>query len=423
MEGHTTEEVAAVERVASCTLENLEPFKAHITQWHTAYANSVKFFVGVDIGATNTRFAVHHSNELVSYHQSLFTVQFKASSTRTIVDALQVLAAVVQEILGVEALAACLDAAGPVSTDRKHVVVTNFFHTEADRLLEVDELPANLFPRSRTVLLNDLEATCHGIKALNEESTLLDNFKVLWPPRNESETTQAKPALGLKNYVVAAVGTGLGMALLVSVGGRDVHAIVPTENGHTLVTSTAPENKLYAEETSFIKFLSAKLYNSAHSAEYEDVVSGRGLEAAYEWVAQQPEYAASGDFPRILDAAQIAAAALEGSKPESKAANRAIAIHYRYLMRVLKQLCVGMLCGGIFLAGGNQVTNNAVMETHMDELRAEFLDHPKASWVMDVNLFTQTTHVNLNLHGALHGARGAAAAVTTASAPIENRTL
>jgi len=74
-------------------------------------------------------------------------------------------------------------------------------------------------------------------------------------------------------------------------------------------------------------------------------------------------------------------------------------------MRIMKNLSVGLLAKGIFLAGDNQVVNNTLMERHLPELREEFLDHPKADWIQDLKLFTQHKRFNLNLHGALHVAR------------------
>jgi hypothetical protein len=79
--------------------------------------------------------------------------------------------------------------------------------------------------------------------------------------------------------------------------------------------------------------------------------------------------------------------------------------HIRFLMRVAKNLCVGLQAKGMFLAGDNQVVNNPFFEKHLPELRAEFIDHPKPDWIDKVELFTQTEAFNINLHGALYYAR------------------
>ncbi|ELR23790.1 group A glucokinaselike, putative, partial [Acanthamoeba castellanii str. Neff] len=143
---------------------------------------------------------------------------------------------------------------------------------------------------------------------------------------------------------------------------------------------------------------SKTLYSGKHAIEYEDIVSGRGVLAVYQWITAEHKEAA-----KYESAEEISTAAFR--EDPCPFATKALLIHYRFLMRVAKNLCVGLQAKGMFLAGDNQVVNNPFFEKHLPEMRAEFLDHPKPDWIDKVELYTQTESFNINLHGALYYAR------------------
>ncbi|HEY0545093.1 MAG TPA: glucokinase [Pyrinomonadaceae bacterium] len=138
-------------------------------------------------------------------------------------------------------------------------------------------------------LLNDLEATAHGIGAL--DSTQLVTL-------NEGE------ADGRGNLALIAAGTGLGQAALFRDGAR--YHVAASEGGHA---DFAPRNKLEMELLSY-------LLTRHQRVSYERVLSGPGLVNVYNffkesghaavpaWLAEA--LAASGDHAQT-----IAVAALE----------------------------------------------------------------------------------------------------------------
>ena len=60
---------------------------------------------------------------------------------------------------------------------------------------------------------------------------------------------------------------------------------------------------------------------------------------------------------------------------------------------------------GIFWAGDNQVINNDFVQKFQDDIIGEFHSHPKANWLDEVPIYTQTKLFNINIQGALHIAR------------------
>jgi glucokinase len=88
---------------------------------------------------------------------------------------------------------------------------------------------------------------------------------------------------------VLAVGTGLGIALLTSLGrgSRNIPLqVMPMEFGHALYSPVADPAKKEEEER-LAAYLSRTLYSGKHAIEYEDIVSGRGVLAVYQWVTAE----------------------------------------------------------------------------------------------------------------------------------------
>jgi glucokinase len=274
--------------------------------------------------------------------------------------------------------------------------VTNYPGSDEDRHVKRERLPTFLFPDNNTHFINDLESTCYGITALNEENVLGDYFKPLWLSSGEE-----KVAMRPIHYIVLAVGTGLGIACILSLGKgsrRMKYQVMPMEFGHTTVSLIGTHNMAFKEEFELVASLSQQLYKSKHMLEYEDIVSGRGLLATYNVLtANTPE------AKKHVEPEDIATSAL--ADPPCKYATEALLLHYRFLMRIAKNLAIGLQAKGLFLAGDNQVANNPFFEKYLDVMREEFLDHPKRSWIIDVDLFTQTKSFNINLRGALFVAR------------------
>jgi glucokinase len=134
----------------------------------------------------------------------------------------------------------------------------------------------------RVRLLNDLEATAHGISVLRP---------------TDLEVLHAGVAAPQAARVVIAAGTGLGEAILFWDGNK--HIPTATEGGHA---DFAPHTVRQAELWKFIKarseFVSAEL-----------VLSGRGFRTVHEFLSQavrHPEF----DDPKVDSAAEITRMAL-----------------------------------------------------------------------------------------------------------------
>lgn len=266
--------------------------------------------------------------------------------------------------------------------------MTNY-PTANERTLRKSALPAALFPPGRTVFLNDLEASCHGLLALSSQGQLSTYFSSLIVPADLA--ADANPAAALdasKHYVVAAAGTGLGVGLLISHRGQ--HIVVPCEYGHSKVPPRGSAQPDAALETKLLEWLSGELYAGKHAIEYEDIVSGRGIVWCYRFLLHAGW---AGDASRT--AADIAKAAAT----DDATCKRALQWHYEYLLRCCGQIAIGTQAKGVLLCGDNQFNNGAFIASHIAPLRLAFADTAKHDWLDDVTVLGQKQSLNANLLG------------------------
>jgi glucokinase len=351
----------------------------------------LQLYLGADVGGTNCRLAVINKNERVESAENPYLLlgKFKSNTTQQLVDILRHVGEQFVKETGTTPVTACFAIAGPISGQGKFVSVTNY---TGQKDLWVTDLPAIFCPHESTRFINDLASTCHGINFLSEENLLNKYFDSYW-----SSANQADPHLSNVNYAVLSMGTGLGCGLLVQLPNGQ-HEVVATENGHSTVSTLGPDHPGYAEELSFLNFLSKKLYHGKHFIEWEDICSGRGLLACYQYVILNHPAADS-----TLDAATISKKAV--GPAHDPYCRQAMTLHYKYLFRSAQQQCVGLNCKGFFLTGDNQIANNALVNELREEFHAEFLNHPKLDWIQHNVCFRQTKSTDLNLHGALFAAR------------------
>ncbi len=215
-------------------------------------------------------------------------------------------------------VAACFGVPGPVVGGR--CVATNLPWTLDEAAL------AAAIPAGRVRLLNDLEATAHGVLGL---------------PAGALAPLQAgRPQPG--NMAVIAAGTGLGQALLVRDGDR--YVTVASEGGHA---DFAPRTELQWE---LLRFLGKELGHVSA----ERVLSGAGLVAIYRFLragsglpepAWRRERIATGD-----PAAAVSGAALAGEDP---VAGQALEVFCDAYGAEAGNLALkGLALGGVFVAGG-----------------------------------------------------------------------
>ncbi|MBI4161325.1 MAG: glucokinase [Acidobacteria bacterium] len=215
--------------------------------------------------------------------------------------------------------AACLGVPGPVR-DGRCLTTTLAWEVDARDLGRVLNLPA-------VDLINDLEASAHGIAGLAPKDLLL-----VYPG--------SPGAAG--NAALISPGTGLGEAGLFWDGRR--HRPFACEGGHA---SFAPRGDLQID-------LLRYLYRRFDHVSWERIVSGPGLVSLYRFLrdtgrGEEPEWLAE-EMGRDDPAAAISAAALEG---RSVLCERALELFVELLAAEAGNLALKVMAtGGVYLGGG-----------------------------------------------------------------------
>jgi glucokinase len=265
--------------------------------------------------------------------------------------------------------AACVGIAGPVVEGR--VVTTNLPWVVDERRLAAE------IPTAHARIINDLEATAHGIGALSDaELAAL-----------QSGASRAG------NLAVIAAGTGLGEAILVEAA--DARIVVATEGGHA---DFAPRSEL---EDDLLRYLRKEFGRVS----YERVLSGPGLVNIYRFlrdtgVARElPDTAA-----QMRDRDPAAVVSELGTRRADRLCEIAVHVFVSVYGAEAGNLALKALAvGGVVLAGG--IAPHLMPALGDGTFLAAFRDKGRLSALLD----TIPVHVALNPKTALLGAARVAA--------------
>jgi glucokinase len=215
--------------------------------------------------------------------------------------------------------AACFGVAGPVIEDTART-------TNLPWLIDEEGLRRR-FGVGQVHLINDLEATGHGILGLSDDQLVVLN---------------KGDAVEHGNRAVIAAGTGLGEAAFVWTGQR--YEVLASEGGHA---DFAPRNEL---EIELLRFLLTK----HKRVSYERVLSGPGLVNVYNFLRSREvtgpdsldeELANSQDQAKTISTA--------GMEKKSELAVKALDIFAAvYGAQAGNLVLTFSATGGIYLAGG-----------------------------------------------------------------------
>ena len=276
---------------------------------------TVRILAG-DIGGTKTVLSLYERAEagLRQVREETFPSQEHDSLE-------EILEAFLKDERGFLPRAACLGVAGAVIEGKSNV--TNLPWQLDERVLE------RATGVSHVKLLNDLEASAHGMLHLKD-----DELSVL--------NRGAEPARN-GNIAVIAAGTGLGEAILFWDG--EQHQAIASEGGHA---DFAPRTD---EEIELLKYLRKKY---AGHVSYERVLSGPGFFNIYSFLrdtgyAPEPDWLTvrlKTDDPSVA----VTKAGLEDQEPLSVRTLELFASLYGAEAANLALKCLAV--GGVYISGG-----------------------------------------------------------------------
>ncbi len=262
-----------------------------------------KYALVADIGGTNTRVALADGRQILDGTIRRYSnVDYPGLET--------VLRRYIDDEGGVDPISACVAVAGPVRDGRATM-------TNLDWAIDKETL-ARATNSQSVAILNDLQAQGHALGHLQSDKI-----------RTVIDGPEGKPHAA---RLVVGVGTGFNAApVFDTASGR---LVAPSESGHANLPIRDEK------ELRLCQFVS-----TAHGfPAVEDVLSGRGLERVYAFLAQE-----SGQ-PKEAAAKDIMASCADGSDPLAEEAAR---VFTRILGTVCGNLSLIQLpFGGVYLVGG-----------------------------------------------------------------------
>lgn len=345
-----------------------------------AQATTGKLLAVADIGASTVRFAVVTD---VKHGQEVRFAKFAGvRSVSGLLKALNVIQAALGDAVCSRIAAGCVAVPGPVAQGKAVIANYKALTTEG-RTIDVEALPAKLFPPGHRVMLNDVEAAGYGVIGLNAVGDL-DVFRMLWASKQTPKKGVRLEKLPLGHVLVVAPGTGLG-SCLINFREREAsrYGVLPLEFGHT----NAPQH----EETALLQAYSDEL---GYQPEFDDLCTGRGLEYAY-------KFHANG---KALTAPEICGLARKGDDT----ASLAMRTYHNFIMAFCSQLVMGLQPALVIICGDN-VVNNAFYfdcERNVEAMRTQLLSHSmeRMGFMSRPGVALVTEFINLNLIGCIYTA-------------------
>lgn len=262
-----------------------------------------------DVGGTNTRVALAEGRQVRADTVRRYPNRSFHDAGRRL-DA--VIAQYIADMDGVDCAAAAVAVAGPVQDG-------------VARLTNIDwEIDAGTLARvtraERAVVLNDLQAQGHALDDL--------------APGSVRPILAGAPVAGRATRLVIGAGTGFNAApVFETAAGR---LVPPAETGHVSLPIRGEADYRLCQ------FLETEVADGFGSV--EEVLSGRGLEHVYRWLAAE-----AGAEAR-KSAAEIMAALKDSSDPRAVATAQ---VYVRMLGNVAGNLALTLLpYGGIYFIGG-----------------------------------------------------------------------
>lgn len=340
--------------------------------------------LGVDVGGSGLRIRISNA---INKDQFIDLAHIRAQSTEHTHEVFINLTNAINDVVpDFETKGAVLAVAGPISNGS--VVLTNWPGEVSVRTLTISKLPQRICPQGRTLFLNDLEAGAYGIIAGDEQHILEQYFEQLWP-----QVAPQGPIVSDSRTAVLAMGSGLGVALIVKSPLLDKPLVVPTELGHLQIPAVCNEDPNHEEEHKIIQHVSNHYYGGAQMPEYEDIASGRGICLAYQYCKMRDT---KEKIPiERINGGDIAEAARLGEKT----ARDALSWHYKIFMRIAKAVSTSLNCDSVILALDNQVKNAWFVSAISDQLQDEFYNFIRPDWMKGIRVYSQKEVLNFNILG------------------------
>lgn len=341
----------------------IEPFtqKIYVQPFPVA---ATLYFVG-DIGGTNSNFGVCYKQG--TQMVLLFSLQIKSKCITNFADTVHAILAYLQQHYSWQFDRACIAAAGEV--DDYLVQPTNAaFAIDAQEIMHKTGL-------KQVLLINDFQAVGFGFAQVDPTAIV---------PLNAVQPR----AQATKGFIGA--GTGLGKTIGVWDELIKTYNCLPSEGGHAdCAVQTQQELDLIA----FIR----TYYGVQNAVSWEEVLSGRGIIAIYNFLGATRNYKPTEYSARITEN-RHPDEIIKYHTIDQQCADT-VELFITFYARCAKDFALNLLAyGGVYLAGGIAANNVAMLQ--QPAFMREFLQCEKQRDVLEKIPVFVIADYNVSLYGA-----------------------
>jgi len=232
--------------------------------------------------------------------------------------------------------------AGPV-IDHREVTITNWKNKPT---ITLDDIKKWGFPENRTIMLNDMELAGYGVLDMEENKDMNSGqCEILYKPNIPAKNR-------INNKLVIAPGTGFGTASIIEFTTHTdvlIRDVLSSEIQHIQMPAF---NERHAE---IIKIILSKKPDRCF-LNFEDIVSGKGLEETYRAIQTIDGIINDED----INASKIADLAVKGIE---NSAIEALDLFYRCTGRIIQAMALMIQpYGGVYLCGASTKNNASFIQ-------------------------------------------------------------
>lgn len=331
-----------------------------------------RYVVGVDIGGTNTNLGIAGIQNTKT--TLLFSLSFKSQELPSLIPAVNEILAYAKENYNIEAAAACVGAAGVVTSLNDFAKLTNVeWDVSTKELLRETSLHS-------AFIINDFQAVGYGINLLDPNNK---NDMISVKPQHKNNQTKSTKA-------IIGAGTGLGKSILVYNERFGAYFPIPSEGGHS---DFPPRDNLELELLDFIK----NFRSFSQPVTYEELLSGRGLVSIYNFLREREKFKAT-EYTKEIDNLSEKASLISKYKEVDETCAETFRLFARFYGRCAKNFVLDTLAtGGLYIAGGIAAKNKEIFASN------EFFDEFEDAYRRTEILKEVPVYVIVNYDVGLYG--------------------
>jgi glucokinase len=301
--------------------------------------NYSSYVLGVDIGGTNTNLCVSGVKNLKP--TLLFSFNFQTIGLDSIVPPVKLILEYAKNEYEIEVDFACIGAAGVVSPNNDHAFLTNAkWEISSKEIIDTTCLKS-------VFIINDFQAIGYAVNLLDNN----DKKQIIQVRPGQDKSHNSK---GTK--VIIGPGTGLGKCILIYDDYSNVYIPISSEGGNT---DFPIHNDFEKNLVDFVK----KLRGISQPLTYEELISGRGIEAIYLFLRQSNQFSVS-NFTKEIDNAADKTPLISKHRANDETCKETLRLFSIFFARCAKNYVLDTMArGGLYIAGGIAVKNNEIFLT------------------------------------------------------------